>query len=121
MVKVVFCLRRLPSLTLAEFLDYWRNVHGPLVQTHSQALGIRRYEQSHAVPSAAGSALAKVRGDAEPFDGIASLWFDDIEHIAPAHLSPAARSAAKQLLEDEKRFIDLPRSPIWLADDITLI
>jgi uncharacterized protein (TIGR02118 family) len=121
MVKVVFCLRRLPSLTLAEFLDYWRNVHGPLVQQHAEALGIRRYEQSHAMPSAAGTALGKVRGSAEPFDGIASLWFDDIEHIAPEHLTPAARSAAKELLEDEKRFIDLPRSPIWLVDDITVI
>jgi hypothetical protein len=27
---------------------------------------------------------------------------------------PAARAAGKILLADEKTFIDLPRSPIWL-------
>lgn len=121
MVRVVFCLRRLPSLSPEEFASYWRNVHGPLIRQHAEALGILRYEQSHTVPSSAGAALASVRGAPEPFDGIASLWFKDLESIEPARLSAAARSAGRAVLEDEKRFIDLARSPVWLVDDYAVI
>jgi hypothetical protein len=31
--------------------------------------------------------------------------------------APRRRDAARELLEDERRFIDLERSPIWLAED----
>ncbi|MGH7820684.1 MAG: EthD domain-containing protein [Candidatus Binatia bacterium] len=34
MVKLVFCLRRLPHLSRAEFQRYWRETHGPLVRKH---------------------------------------------------------------------------------------
>ena len=34
MVKLVFCLRRLPQLSLAEFQEYWLQKHGPLVRSH---------------------------------------------------------------------------------------
>jgi len=121
LVRVIFCLRRLPALSPEEFAAYWRDVHGPLDRQHAEALGIRRYEQSHTMPSDAATALAAVRGAPEPFDGVASLWFDDLESIAPASLTPAARSAARALLTDEQRFIDLARSPIWLAEDLTVV
>jgi hypothetical protein len=28
--------------------------------------------------------------------------------------APEARAAGRAMLEDERRFIDLPRSPIWI-------
>lgn len=43
MVKLVFCLRRLPRLSRAEFQAYWREKHGSLVQERAALLGIRRY------------------------------------------------------------------------------
>jgi hypothetical protein len=30
MIKLVFCLHRLPELSRAQFLDQWRNVQAPL-------------------------------------------------------------------------------------------
>jgi hypothetical protein len=45
MVKLVFCLTRLPHLSRAEFQRYWRERHGPLVRESAKALGIRRYVQ----------------------------------------------------------------------------
>jgi hypothetical protein len=47
MVKLVFCARRLPHLSRAEFQKYWHENHGPLVKKYAAALGIRRYVQVH--------------------------------------------------------------------------
>ena len=46
MIKLTFCLRRKPGLSWDEFSNYWREVHAPLVKSHANALGVRRYVQS---------------------------------------------------------------------------
>ena len=43
MIKLVFCLRRLPQLSREEFQRYWFERHAPLVRSHAAALKIRRY------------------------------------------------------------------------------
>jgi hypothetical protein len=35
--------------------------------------------------------------------------------------SEAAQAAAQELLEDEERFIDLPRSPLWLGEENVVV
>jgi EthD domain len=47
MVKILFCLRRLPTLSVQEFQNYWYEVHAPLVKKHQQVLRIARYVQFH--------------------------------------------------------------------------
>ena len=47
MIKIVFCVRRLPTLSPDEFYRYWLESHGPLVRRHAAALRIRRYTQGH--------------------------------------------------------------------------
>ena len=68
MVKLVFCCRRLPHLTRAEFQRYWRETHGPLVQRHADTLGIRRYVQTHTLDHPANAALAQSRDAPEAFE-----------------------------------------------------
>src|SRR5690349_13263560 len=34
MIRLTYVLRRRPGMSLAEFQDYWRNTHGPLVARH---------------------------------------------------------------------------------------
>ena len=48
MIKLTFCLARLPHLTREQFQDYWLNKHAPLVASHKATLGIRRYVQLQA-------------------------------------------------------------------------
>jgi uncharacterized protein (TIGR02118 family) len=115
-VTIVFCLRRVESLSRQEFLEYGAGQHAPLVRESAEALQIRRYEQSHPVDSRAGEVLASVRRAPEPFDGVATLWFDSVEDMQAAGATPEGRAAGRRLLEDERRFIDLARSPIWLAE-----
>ena len=115
MIKMAFCLRRLPHLTREEFQARWFNVHGPLVRERAQILGIRRYVQLHSLDDALSAGVRAPRQSPEPFDGIAELWWDSVEEFAPSQSSPERRQAGAELLEDERKFIDLPRSPVWMA------
>ncbi len=119
MVKIIFCLRRQPHLSREAFQAYWRTQHAPLVQERAKSLGIRKYVQSHTVfdPELAG--LADARGfTGQPFDGVAELWFDSAQILYADENAPAASlQAARELLADEAELIDLPNSPIFVAQE----
>ena len=117
MVKLVFLLRRLPSLTQAEFQRYWRETHGPLVRRHADVLRIRRYVQTHALDTPYNAALRATRGTAEPYDGVAELWWDSLDELAAATSAPEGRAAGDALLEDERRFIDHAASSMFLCEE----
>jgi uncharacterized protein (TIGR02118 family) len=118
MIKLTFCLKRLPGLSREEFQTYWRETHAPLVQRHARVLGIARYVQSHSLPEGAAAALAQARGSAgQDYDGVAELWWDSMESFAGPGLTAEGRAAGQELLEDEARFIDLPNSPIFLVEE----
>ncbi|GAA1851056.1 hypothetical protein GCM10009836_33790 [Pseudonocardia ailaonensis] len=118
MIKLVFCLTRQPSLTRAEFARYWWETHAPLVRAHSEALRIRRYTQSHTVDDPRlRPALAVRSAEGADYDGVAELWWDSVEDIAAAQATKEGRAAGRTLLEDERRFIDLQRSPIFFTED----
>jgi uncharacterized protein (TIGR02118 family) len=121
MIKIVFCLRRRPDLSRDEFQAYWRTTHAPLVEPHAAALGIRRYVQVHSIDDAISTAVAGPRHSPEPFDGVAELWLDSLEALTAAGSTEAGRAAASALLEDERRFIDLARSPLFLAEEHVVI
>ena len=121
-MKLVFALRRRPELSLEDFQTYWRERHAPLVARHAAELGIRRYVQVHAVRTDLDAVLRAARQtEAEPFDGVAELWWDSLHAFEQASGTAAGRSAARILLEDEARFIDLPRSPVWLAEEHVVV
>ncbi len=115
MAHLMFCVHRLPHLTREQFQDYWRNVHGPLVRSHADALGLAAYVQNHALPAEANARLARERGAPPSFDGVAQLWWH--ERILSTQQKEAARRANAELLADERTFIDLAASPIFLVQD----
>ena len=112
MIKLTFALVRRPEFTRESFQDYWLNTHAPLVASVRDALRIRRYVQLHSLPAEISASLQAVRGGPEGYDGVAQLWWDSFEDMAGAG-DEAAREAGRLLLEDEKRFVDLSRSPLW--------
>jgi uncharacterized protein (TIGR02118 family) len=113
-LKLTFCLRRLPSLSLEEFQDYWLNKHAPLVRTLQPVLGMTRYVQLHRLAGDLADGMRRARGAPEPYDGVAELWWQSEETWRLASRNPEARNANRLLLEDEAKFIDLAKSPLWL-------
>ncbi len=121
MIKITFCLRRLPSLSRQAFQDYWRHHHAALVRSHAEVLGIQRYVQAHTISDAGTLDLAVMRESAgEDYDGVAMLWWTDMAALAAAASTPAGRRAGAELLADERNFIDLPHSPIFLSEELTV-
>ncbi|MCH8064630.1 MAG: EthD domain-containing protein [Chloroflexi bacterium] len=117
MIKMVYCLRRRPELSREEFQRYWRETHAPLVQKYAQALNLRRYVQVHTSEHPVNDALRESRGAMEPYDGVAELWWDSADSMATAMASAEGRKAGQALLEDEKRFIDVERSALWIGQE----
>ena len=121
MIKLTFAVRRRTDIDPVEFHRYWRDEHGPLVRSFQSALGIRRYVQTHRVETPFNEALRAGRGALEPFDGVAELWWDDVDALVAATSSAAGSAAGETLLEDEAKFIDLERSSLWLGEEVEII
>jgi len=121
MIKLVFPLHRLPALSREEFQAYWRETHAPLVAKHAGALGIERYIQVHTATTPINDGLRASRGGPEPYDGIAELWFESEAALAASMQTPEGAAAGRALLEDERRFIDLERSPLWIAEEHVIV
>jgi uncharacterized protein (TIGR02118 family) len=123
MVVITFLLRRRAELSSEEFHAYWRDTHGPLVASHAETLGIRRYVQLHTLDSAVGAAVAASRScEDTDWDGVALIWFDHEAAIVEAATATAAgQAAAAALYEDEQRFLDLERCELFLSEDHLLV
>jgi uncharacterized protein (TIGR02118 family) len=121
MIKLTFAVRRRDDVDEAEFHRYWRDEHGPLVRSFQPALGIRRYVQVHRIDSPFNDALRASRDALEPFDGVAELWWDDMDALFAGSSSDEGQAAGQALLDDERRFIDLERSALWLNEEVEVI
>jgi len=122
MLKLTFCLRRAQHLSWQEFSDYWANVHAPLVAAHAEVLGIRRYVQVRTLDDERlhKGLQARNGGSPAPFDGVAEVWVDSLSDLRRPK-SEEGLAAAAALLEDERRFIDLPSSPFWAGEEWTVV
>lgn len=123
MIRLTYILRRIPRLSLHEFQRYWLETHGPLVSEHASALGVRRYVQVHTLgEDPLNPALCELYGTSpDIYDGVAELWWKDLEDLKGAIVSPEGQRAAQELLEDERKFIDFSRSTLWFAIELPQI
>jgi len=122
MIKLIFCVKRLPKLSRGEFQRYWRDRHGPLVKRHAATLAVRRYVQSHTLDNPGLDFAAAARGSSgKEFDGVAELWWDSIDSLLAVAATEGGQAAAAELLADEARFIDLPNSPIFFTKEVEVV
>ena len=103
MVKLIAIVRRKPGMTVEAFQEYWRTRHAGIVATLP---GLRRYVQSHTLPSG-------YRKSQPVWDGIAELWFDDTDALR------ANRGSAEQnaVDADEARFLEPGTMKLLFTDD----
>ena len=121
MIKLTFCLTRLPHLSREAFQAYWLETHAPLVRSVAETLQIRRYVQLHSLPAEASAPIRASREAPAEYDGVAELWFDSLEALAENGQRPEAQAAGALLLEDERRFIDLAKSPLWWGEEKPIV
>jgi uncharacterized protein (TIGR02118 family) len=117
MIKLTFALTRRSELTREAFQAYWLDHHAPLVRKCQEALRIRRYVQLHSLPPEISADIRASRSGPEGFDGVAQLWWNSLDDVAAATATEEGREAGLALLKDERKFIDLSRSPIWWGEE----
>ena len=107
MIKLVYCITKKAGLSDEEFFHYWENIHGPI---GARIPRLRRLVQSHrvAVPG------DKYRPD---YDGMAELWFDNIESLLAARQSPEWKAAS----EDEAGFIDHNKVAYFVSEEHVIL
>ncbi|MBV9661139.1 MAG: EthD domain-containing protein [Acidimicrobiales bacterium] len=120
MIKLTFVVRRRADVDVAEFHRYWLEEHGPLVRSLQAPLGFRRYVQVHRLAGSINDSLRASRGAEEPYDGTAEVWWDDIEQFMAHATTAEGRAAAKMLVEDEAKFIDLRGSALWIGEEFEI-
>jgi uncharacterized protein (TIGR02118 family) len=104
MVKLIYCINRLPGMSIEDFQRYWRQTHAPIA---ARIPGVRRYVQCHTLPELYGR-------DAPPqYDGAAELWFDDLDALRAAMRSPEVEAART----DERNFIDHARVAAFITEE----
>ena len=55
------------------------------------------------------------------YDGIGEAWFNSMDDLRSLGTNPESVRALALLIEDEKHFIDLSRSPFWVAEEREVI
>ena len=95
MIKVLGLLTRKEGTTHEEFVRHWFDIHAPLAHA---VPGIRRYVQSHITGTRSRPDIPETAVDV---DGIAELWYDDLEAMQRAGASPEM----KILTDDGALFI----------------
>jgi len=119
-VKLFYCLRHLPGLSLEEAQIYWRTHHGPVIRSQATAMRVLRYLQVHRFEDALDARLRDARGTVvEPYTGHAELWFDRNEMGGAP--STERRQAAQRAEEDERNFIEFARSSMWFAKERVIV
>ncbi len=115
MIKLVYAIERRADVPLADFYDHWLNSHGPRVKRHAEAIGAKRYVQSHLIDTPANETMRESRGMLPPLPGISEVWWDSVEAFRAALGEPAGQAAMADLAEDEATFIDTAKSQIFLT------
>ena len=108
MVKLVYCFARAPHLSHHEFSEYWEKMHGPI---GAQIPGLRKLVQSLALPGTDSDLPTPA------FDGMAELWFDDLEALRIARESPEWQASTA----DEGNFIDLNRTAVFVTTERRIV
>ena len=115
MIRLTYLLRRQPDVSRIEFQKYWHEVHGPLIAGFARKLGILRYVQVHTIlDESKNEQHSGVRGKMEnAYDGVEEIWWNNRNEMVEGLNSSVGNKIWQTIIEDEKRFIDLPNSPLW--------
>jgi hypothetical protein len=120
MIKLIYAIRRRSDFSLQAFHERWL-VHGRLVTGVAAAIRASDYFQSHTIDAPVNAQLAAVRGiTTTPFDGVAEIWWTSLDELMAGAASREGQAAYSRLLDDEKQFIDLASSSIFLTEEHTI-
>jgi hypothetical protein len=116
MIALVFCVRKYANVSEKEFYEYWWNEHGPYVAQRAKMLNMQNYIQMPRLNFPGAESVAEARKSLPPFDGVALVTWDSNESLQATFGHKDAKRAGRELIEDERKFIDFEKSTIFFTD-----
>jgi uncharacterized protein (TIGR02118 family) len=108
MYKHVALLVRKPGMSHEEFVEYWQDEHTPIAR---EIEGIVKY-----------ATVRPVTPEAAEFDGVAELYFEELDALYDALGSEGSRDydpdrgKAKEAREDVDKFLDIRNRPRFIGE-----
>jgi uncharacterized protein (TIGR02118 family) len=108
MYKHVALLVRKPGMSHEEFVEYWQDEHTPIAR---EIEGIVKY-----------ATVRPVTPEAAEFDGVAELYFEELDALYDALGSEESRDydpdrgKAKEAREDVDKFLDIRNRPRFIGE-----
>ena len=112
MIRFISCLRRQSGMSQAEFRHFWESDQfGDLVSRMAAAIGADHYSRKRTLVVDANEQIRRIRGGADPFDGVIEYWFSGpVASLDEVFASDANRDVMEQMNACQARFVDLSRS-----------
>ncbi|AIS57683.1 EthD domain-containing protein [Vibrio coralliilyticus] len=119
MVKISYLMSRKSGMTRQQFLDYWSNQHPAAGGEGSfEALGVKRYIQTHTLDIPEREAVVSVRTGLLPeFDGVAEIWIER-DYLEKEWPTKKVQDFIKKFYADELNFVDWSRSTILVSKEL---
>jgi uncharacterized protein (TIGR02118 family) len=114
-LKVTYLLARRADLTQAACHETWLRDHGPLVASFADVLHMAKYVQSHAIAPELNAGFQAARNYEAPYDGLTEVWVRSVADLEAGGETEAGRRASAALVEDERRFVEMPASRCFLT------
>lgn len=113
MIKLIICASRRSDISHEDFDTYWKERHGPLVKSVAEfTRHVRKYVQCHLVESPVPFGIPG------SYDGVAELWFDNVEDAARAFREPKYLEIIRA---DELKFVDPAKCISFVTDELQVI
>jgi len=86
-------------MTGEEFKGYWENKHDSFFMENADAMGAKKYVQSHTLVTPLNQGLRDSRGMTPEYDGVTEVWFESKQALVEAMRSPESQKLGKTLLK----------------------
>ncbi len=104
MIKSIYLVKRKPGMDVEAFQKYWITIHAEVVKKVPE---LRGYVQSHTL-------LSGYRKAAPVYDGVAELWFDDLDTMRRIAELPQSKAAQA----DDYNFIAMPMDLVLTREHV---
>ena len=116
MIKLMFCVRRKPDLSVAEFRSRWKD-HQVFSRSIAREMRAVRVTHSTTLAIAENETFQLTRGTAEPFDAVMEVWWKDSGPVTEGFKNKRIQEMLLRMRADQKNIMDLPNSMIFFTSE----
>jgi hypothetical protein len=116
MIKLMFCVKRKPELSIPEFRRHWQE-HQDCTRELARALNAVRITHSVTLAIEENVRFVLTRGTAEPFDGVLEVWWKDSSDFTAGMADKRLQEMIQTMRTHQREFADLPSSMMFFVSE----